>query len=90
MIRQPPKRCGWCGAPVVWVVMEQTRRHMPLDPDPDPGGTIERFGPGGLRGRVVPRDERDGDRSLYVSHFATCPESRKSGRVKDGRPPTAA
>lgn len=70
-------RCRSCGALILWCKLMPAGRPHPLDAIPVCGGNIETK-PGVLSGerygRVVPADERE-ERKLYVSHFATCPQS---------------
>lgn len=71
--------CASCGAPVVWAVTMNDKA-MPVDPDPvENGNLILEPTAAGTRAAFVARppelaDDPNGDR--WVSHFATCPQSK--------------
>jgi hypothetical protein len=74
--------CRSCGAPVVYVPTVAGTTLI-LDEDPVPNGNIEiRDG----KARVLHKDELAqatfDPRILYVSHFATCPDSAQWRRRK--------
>lgn len=73
--------CGGCQREILWAVVEDSGRRMPLDPNPLPGGNVEASGrtdaaTGAPLVKVLGKDEpgRPGaDR--YRSHFASCPKA---------------
>jgi hypothetical protein len=76
----PSAPCRSCGARIVWAVTAAGRR-MPLDPDPDAGGTIRvHLSEGGDLLAVI--GGADDGRPLYRSHFATCPQA-SAWRARD-------
>jgi hypothetical protein len=77
-------KCWGCHKPVRFVPTEKGNL-MPLDPDPaDHSLGTARLGNASLAirdGRVhVLRPDEPWDGDLYVAHFATCPEARRSNR----------
>ena len=81
-------KCRGCHKSMRLVPTEKGHR-MPVDPDPAGRSTgLERVAFGPLaptlairEGRVhVLRPEEPWDGDLYLSHFATCPEARRSNR----------
>ena len=77
-------KCWGCNKPVRFVPTEKGKL-MPLDPDPaDHSLGTARLGNASLAirdGRVhVLRPDEPWDGDLYVAHFATCPEARRSNR----------
>lgn len=85
-------RCRWCGQPILWALVEHSRRRLPLDPTPHPDGTIVRVDvAAGVPVVVVTRDERAAADYLtmrpaadlrYTPHPWTCPglEARRRAR----------
>lgn len=79
--------CRGCGTLIYWTVMESGKRN-PLNPEPDAErGNIELpDGEQRTRARALGADAAAGaraqGRTLYLSHFATCPK-RGSFRKKD-------
>lgn len=78
--------CRSCGAAVKWAMMAKGKK-MPIDPRPDERGNLvleADMGPGGAsvkwRVRVV-RLPQDAGATRYISHFATCPNSRRHRRA---------
>lgn len=73
-------RCRSCNAAVVWAHTEKGKA-MPLDPEPRPDGNIRMQTEAGEQ--IAYYDKKSETESLfdtgprYVSHFATCPESRE-------------
>jgi len=61
-------RCRSCRAPIRWATTE-TGKNIPLDLEPVPKGNLV-LEAGVVR--VVPPGE-----GRYVSHFSTCPNSKK-------------
>lgn len=65
-------QCRSCGAPIIWT-LTQNRKKMPMDAEPI---VLE-------RGQYQLRENDDGSvdsyliRRLWISHFATCPESNE-------------
>ena len=77
--RDHTPECRWCKQRIRFLPTDGDRR-MPLDPDPDPSGTIVILDG---RARVLTAAELaappDGPR--YTTHFATCPaRARRGGR----------
>lgn len=67
--------CKSCGAPIVWMVIESTKKPHPFNAKP-----INGWQPTGLMMKsamVVSPGQ------YYVSHFATCPDAEKH-RKKGG------
>jgi hypothetical protein len=54
---------------------------MPIDSEPHPDGTIELQGEG--LARVVPKHELELIPTLYLSHFASCPQAAAHRRKKE-------
>ena len=87
-------RCRACGAEVLWIRMQMTRRKMPVDAEP----VWIRPAPGGdsfvkADGTIV-IGEKAGDalddpdvrlEEAYESHFATCPDG---ARFRNRKPRT--
>lgn len=64
---QPLRRCRSCGAGIRWIITEMGKK-APVDADPVVGFRSTHVRDDGLPvGRVA---------TVYVSHFATCPESK--------------
>lgn len=83
-------RCRSCRAEIIWVVLAPKGRPHPVDAEPRSDGSIRIVDgpPAGLwphralRAYVLPIEERGPlDEPLYVSHFATCPESARWRRA---------
>ena len=85
-IQAPRRKCGRCGAPIVWartVAGENGPggKAMPLDPDPNPAGNVavRHARRNELLARVLKADE-DHDPQVEVRavpHFATCRADQK-------------
>jgi hypothetical protein len=74
--------CRSCGADILWVWSIRHKK-MPVDAEPsERGNLILTDAPGG--GSMAVR-ARDGDRELYTSHFATCPNAKahRKPRVRE-------
>lgn len=56
-------KCRSCNAEIIWIETKSGKM-MPCDPTPLADGE-------GVLGKVVD----DGSGTLYISHFATCPEA---------------
>ena len=89
----PVQRCSYpdCGAAIVWVVMATTGKIGPVNADIDGRfGTLELAPRKGMA--PLARFVRPGDRpgkTLYLSHFATCPHADQARQVAaHGRGPT--
>ena len=72
--------CKSCGAKMIWTVTEKGR-NMPIDPLPVLNGNID------LTKReddtyLAKYKKADPEKTGYVSHFATCPNSRQHRRKK--------
>jgi hypothetical protein len=64
-----------CGAPIWWAVTVGGRR-IPIDPDPDPAGTIVPvLIDGARRVQVLTGAELPAQGRAYVPHWATCQDS---------------
>lgn len=63
-----------CGAPVRWVRLA-SGRWVPLDPEPVLDGNIV-VGPDGTASYLTKSDGEVDPTRRFVSHFATCPQSR--------------
>ena len=70
--------CRSCKKPIVWVQMAKSGKKNPLDATPSPEGTIA-IGADGL-GYMVTGEDRTPP--LYLSHFATCPNSQQHRKEK--------
>jgi hypothetical protein len=71
-------KCRSCGAAVVWVETVKGKR-MPLDVKPNEKGNImlrEREGREPLAIYVSDQQRESSQLKLFVSHFATCPQSK--------------
>lgn len=75
-----PGRCRSCGASVYWV-LTGSGALMPVDVDPVDGGNV-RFVAQDLVEVVGPLEAELGDRPLFVSHFATCPNADEHRRPR--------
>lgn len=71
--------CRYCPARIRWVLTLRGNR-MPLNPDPDPAGTVV-LEPDG-RGRVLTGPELPAPGEAFVAHWTTCP-----GAAEARRPP---
>ncbi len=70
-------RCRSCHAPIAWVKMAGTGKSNPLDPEPSPKGNIVVSDLGAAAVGVSEADRlRAEGYSLYLSHFATCPNAK--------------
>lgn len=71
--------CRSCGAPVFWLLTERGKR-IPIDDEPVEDGNIVirwDWDKGENVAHYVGKDEEIGsDEERYVSHFATCPQSK--------------
>jgi hypothetical protein len=68
------RTCGRCPAQVLWARLPSGKT-MPLDPAPDPAGTVAAYrdGLGAWRAHVLTDGERPAPfEKRYVTHFATC------------------
>jgi len=76
-------KCNSCGADIIWAVSREGNR-MPINPDPVVNGNViltERSGNQPPIATVLKKSQQD-DLLLaleprYVSHFATCPQSKQ-------------
>lgn len=75
-------KCKSCGAPVRWVTFPATGKHAPLDLVRTLNGSIALLDPAADKPQayVVAKEHRPGTlfathETLYVSHFATCPNA---------------
>lgn len=65
-------RCRSCRAEILWAIWEETGKRAPFDPEPVYGGNVILY-PGDPPRAVYAREPNGVP--LYVSHFATCPDS---------------
>lgn len=74
-----------CTTPIVWALTNGLK-HMPVEAEPVPDGTIRLWWDAGTLRCAVVRSNRDKfGKTLYRSHFATCREADK-WRNRGGRP----
>lgn len=73
--------CRYCPARIRWVLTIGGKR-MPLNPDPDPAGTVV-LDPDG-RARVLTGRELPAQGDAFVAHWTACPGSSEARRP---RPP---
>lgn len=89
--RFPISHCRTCGARIIWA-QTQDLRAKPVDADPHPtAGNLELFdrGPGlAPTAIVVPAVKRHG-KTLYRSHFATCPQADLHRKPRKATPAPA-
>lgn len=86
------KRCRRCEAPIDFVNDERTGRRIPVDPDPDPEGTIVRTGVRTWDGTPIATVYRSAasaalagfDTPRYRPHADTC--AKPKGRRPTPRP----
>jgi hypothetical protein len=70
--------CRACGARVRWA-KTRSRKRMPLNAEPNPGGTIRLLPDGSVE--VVSARKREGlAEPLFTSHLATCPNPKRRRR----------
>lgn len=88
-LRTDGAKCRSCHAPIAWVTMAGSNKANPLDPEPSPKGNI--LVAANYTAQAMPVNECDRLRaegySLYLSHFATCVNS-KSHRKPAVKQPT--
>jgi hypothetical protein len=80
-------RCSTCKARVRWAIMSDSGRPIPLDYEPVENGNIQlaaaRVRGGAPIAVIVPEDRREKLKgSLYVAHFATCPDANEHRRPR--------
>lgn len=73
-------KCRTCGAEIIWVVMAKSGKKNPLDAQAVDNGNIQLDADG--KGHILSKDviakmREKGTALLYLSHFATCPQSRE-------------
>lgn len=77
-------RCRSCEADIVWVSMDGSGKKAPMNLPASPDGNIKLTG---LQGRVLKPAERAeaiaAAEPLYLSHFATCPNSKEHRKPVD-------
>ncbi len=76
--------CRSCGARIIWVTMAATGKKNPLDAKPNPAGNVTAIENGQgivLKGESLAQAKADG-MTLYLSHFATCPNSLSHRKPK--------
>jgi hypothetical protein len=82
-LRTDGAKCRSCKAPIAWVLMMGSGKSNPLDPEPSPKGNVVVSKDG--QACAVSASEADRLRteegaSLYLSHFATCPQAKQFKR----------
>jgi hypothetical protein len=80
-------RCKTCKAEIRWAIWVDSGRTVPLDLEPAENGNVALVDPrvpGSAPGAVVIPEARRGRYagSLYVSHFATCPDADEHRRQR--------
>jgi hypothetical protein len=80
--------CSACLAPIRWETSEGDRR-IPLDPDPDPAGTVVLVPGkrGGIRARVLNGGQLPAQETAYVPHWVTCPQGKDFKRRRHAAAP---
>lgn len=83
--------CEACGAPIVWA-QTVNEKLMPVDAEPTRAGNVllgddaptaqPRLREATVLGARQALDARDAGRTLYKSHFATCPSAGQFRRKK--------
>lgn len=79
--------CRSCRAPIVWTRTEHGKR-MPVDARADPSAARSTFAlrdltsPEGPLAVAMTRAQAPAGERLYVSHFATCPDSAQHRRPR--------
>ena len=75
--------CRSCGAPIIWA-RTLNGKAMPLDAEPSSAGNItlhDTGDPQAPQARVLAGadlfDARSAETTLYLSHYASCPDSEK-------------
>jgi hypothetical protein len=85
-------RCRSCPAPVLWAKHKDTGKSNPLDLEPSPQGNclVSMDDHSETVYEMLTGDDLDRAKAqclaLYISHFATCPNSRQHRREKGSRP----
>jgi hypothetical protein len=81
--------CRSCDAPIIWIVTKPGNRSMPIDPEPQPDGTIlvdfdKGVGVVLSKGAIasIATDLAATNEPLYRSHFATCPQAQEHRRAR--------
>ncbi len=80
-------KCRSCGAAIIWVTMIASGKKNPLNAEPDPEhGNVQVFVDGTADVKSSDpaqcKEYRDGGGRLYLSHFATCPNSKAHRKPK--------
>jgi hypothetical protein len=80
-------KCRSCPAPVLWANHKKTNQPNPLDPEPTADGNLlVTRSEQGITYEVLTGDELTKARAqgfpLYVSHFATCPNSKQHRKAR--------
>lgn len=74
-------KCKSCGRPIIWAVMLKTKKKNPVDYEPVANGNMQLTEgvDGDVFGEVLDKEslaiKHDDGELLYISHFATCPNS---------------
>jgi len=77
-------KCRSCGAAIKWVTMAVSGKKNPIDAEPSPKGNIDVTAAGyaTVLSEEYAEKARDAGIDLYVSHFATCPNSKQHRKEK--------
>lgn len=83
--------CEACGAPLIWA-LTKNEKLMLVDAEPSRAGNVllgddgptaqPRLREATVLGARAALEARDAGRTLYKSHFSTCPEAEKFRRKK--------
>lgn len=73
--------CSSCGAHIVWATTEHGRL-MPVDAAPSAEGNLRLTWVPSRKVYIVAARVKGGEKPLYTSHFATCPNASKHRRGK--------
>src|SRR4051794_27691345 len=90
--RTGPPSCGECGARIVFVVMVDTNRPLPVDPLPVADGNVCARQIGNRWHGYVISEARPANPQMqrYAAHFGTCPDrqDRRASKPTPPAPPT--
>jgi len=79
-------KCKSCDAPIRWVILGETGKRMPLDPQANLDGNVWvvewEDGTPVVAVASAERPIPSGEPMRYTSHFATCPNANEHRRKK--------
>lgn len=78
--------CRGCGAPIIWAVTPNGKR-IPINPEPHPTGNIELDTTHRPTRATVHSQGPLGVDTLYLAHFATCPNADRFRKRQTNRNP---